>query len=370
MKRADVRPYICKGFINIPYTELIQMIDKMSVDSVCSSLAISIKQGLLEYPYKRYFMRDPLDLIENKSRARILHREYISDLLEYQKSENRLYNGEELSLIFTVEDYYTLDMITEYFTQYARVKSTLKKNSSPFKLWKKSANFVAKRTIERCLRKQVDLNTEALSGGIFDTKIKQCSNFKVSVIMTICNYFESTVFFDPFAGWGDRAIGAMLSDTVSTYIGTDPNTLLKDGYEEIVEFFDTYRSNKRITFNDLPIEDLNMDDIFTAETEYPDLIFSSPPFYDYEIYSNESTQSINRYPDRDSWCNDWFIPITLKIFPYLKVGGRLIYHFNDVGINILDKLIDSMPDDSLFEGQIPIMRENRRPVFMYIWKKV
>ncbi|GAG79881.1 unnamed protein product, partial [marine sediment metagenome] len=70
-----------------------------------------------------------------------------------------------------------------------------------------------------------------------------------------------------------------------------------------------------------------------------------------------------------------------RIWEYLREGGRLIYHLNDVNINVIDLLIEAMPENALFEGQIPVTREMTgtdelegkkmvNPVFMYIWKKI
>jgi DNA modification methylase len=61
-----------------------------------------------------------------------------------------------------------------------------------------------------------------------------------------------------------------------------------------------------------------------------DLCFSSPPYFDTEKYSGESTQSYGRFPSRESWLNG-FLGATLdNCWCGLKSSGRLIINIANV----------------------------------------
>ena len=63
---------------------------------------------------------------------------------------------------------------------------------------------------------------------------------------------------------------------------------------------------------------------------YFDTIFTSPPYFDVEKYSDEDTQSYKRYKTIDSW-NKNFLHETLRlIIPTLKENGILAINIADV----------------------------------------
>ena len=56
-------------------------------------------------------------------------------------------------------------------------------------------------------------------------------------------------------------------------------------------------------------EDLRLKD------NYYDLVFSSPPFFDMETYSNNENDSLIKHPNEINWYNDFLIVSLLKSFP-------------------------------------------------------
>ena len=75
-----------------------------------------------------------------------------------------------------------------------------------------------------------------------------------------------------------------------------------------------------------PAEDVD----FTVYHNHFDTIFTSPPYFDVERYSDEGTQSWVRYKTIDEW-NKNFLQKTLgKLIPTLKKGGMLAVNIADV----------------------------------------
>ena len=156
------------------------------------------------------------------------------------------------------------------------------------------------------------------------------SQFKPSIAKAFYDYFGSVNVLDFSAGWGDRLAGFYCGETTKSYVGIDPNTLNHPNYKKQIEFYEKHRTifeeEKKVDFICSPAEDVD----FTEYKEHFDTVFTSPPYFNVEKYSDEDTQSYIRYKDIDSW-NKNFLHKTLgKIIPTLKKDGLLAINIADV----------------------------------------
>lgn len=62
------------------------------------------------------------------------------------------------------------------------------------------------------------------------------------------------------------------------------------------------------------------------QRNYFDLVFTSPPFFDQEIYNNESNLSYIKYDNIYSY-NIHFIKVLIKSINALKNGGYLVIYY-------------------------------------------
>ena len=156
------------------------------------------------------------------------------------------------------------------------------------------------------------------------------SQFKPSIAKAFYDYFRSVNVLDFSAGWGERLAGFYCGETTKSYVGIDPNTLNHPNYQRQVEFYKKHQTffeeEKQVEFICSPAEDVD----FTKYKEHFDTVFTSPPYFNVEKYSDEDTQSYIRYKDIDSW-NKNFLHKTLgKIIPTLKKDGLLAVTIADV----------------------------------------
>ena len=156
------------------------------------------------------------------------------------------------------------------------------------------------------------------------------SQFKPSIAKAFYDYFRSVNVLDFSAGWGDRLAGFYCGETTKSYVGIDPNTLNHPNYQRQVEFYKKHQTffeeEKQVEFICSPAEDVD----FTKYKEHFDTVFTSPPYFNVEKYSDEDTQSYIRYKDIDSW-NKNFLHKTLgNIIPTLKKDGLLAINIADV----------------------------------------
>ena len=120
--------------------------------------------------------------------------------------------------------------------------------------------------------------------------------FKASTAKYIYKRFGATNVLDPTAGWGGRLLGA--SSLGIKYTGLDTNLNLRDGYNRMIK--------------DLDIKNCHMyyEDCLTFPFEVidPDLILTSPPYSNVEIY-----EYMEGWDNDDHFYKSFMIPLFKKI---------------------------------------------------------
>ena len=142
------------------------------------------------------------------------------------------------------------------------------------------------------------------------------------------NYVDNNLrILDISAGWGDRLISAISLD--ANYLSCDPNSNLSNTYYNMIHTYGNPEKQKVFT---MPFEDLDIKTLIANGEILPkyNVLYTSPPFFDLEIYSNEETQSINRYKSLDIWL-DKFLFKSLKICnDLLEKDSKIYLHFSDI----------------------------------------
>ena len=124
---------------------------------------------------------------------------------------------------------------------------------------------------------------------------------------------KAGVTWDMSCGYGGRLLGAIAADV--NYIGTDPCTETYEGLQQIKEEWGSL--NRTIELHQIGSEE------FWPDKNSIDLCFTSPPYFDWEKYSEEDTQSYKKYPTTKEWI-DGFLWHTIDKCHYgLKTGGIL-----------------------------------------------
>ena len=156
------------------------------------------------------------------------------------------------------------------------------------------------------------------------------SQFKPAIAKAFYDYFKSVNILDFSAGWGDRLAGFYCGETTRHYVGIDPNTINHPNYERQVEFYKKHQTffeePKTVDLICEPAEDVD----YSSYENYFDTIFTSPPYFNVEKYSDEDTQSYLRYQDINSWNKNFLQKTIGKIIPTIKSGGILAINIADV----------------------------------------
>jgi hypothetical protein len=149
------------------------------------------------------------------------------------------------------------------------------------------------------------------------------SNFLPLEAYRIYKHFNAKSVIDPFAGWGGRCFGAMMSGC--NYTGFDTNTDLEPAYRALIQKYNTNGKQIQINFTDSSKVDF---------TEYSyDLVLTSPPYYKREIYSN-----MPEYSCKVDFCN-MLKTVIRNVYNGLQNGGWLCIN---VPQNLYSVLVDSV----------------------------
>ncbi len=165
--------------------------------------------------------------------------------------------------------------------------------------------------------------------------VQNVSNFRPTISKYIYDKYcpENGSVLDPCMGYGGRLMGAFLSEKVSSYRAVDPNqTTVTNNQLMLLQLIETekIKSQENIFHEQRP---RHFDFICSPfEDYYPmgmyDLIFTSPPYFNIEKYSNDETQSWVRYKTLDKWMEKFIVPLVAKSYWSLKKDGHFIINID------------------------------------------
>lgn len=172
-------------------------------------------------------------------------------------------------------------------------------------------------------------------------------NFKPSIAKYIYdNYCPNNGFvLDPCSGYSGRLAGCIASNKNIYYHGIDPNGETAIGNMKMASFFS---SRKEELFARKVYKFRFKFDLGCAEEVMPtieerkyDLIFTSPPYYNIESYSNSYDQSSLQYNSYKLWKDKFLFKVVDESYRLLKESGFLILNVkNSYDIKIADDLIE------------------------------
>ena len=226
---------------------------------------------------------------------------------------------------------------SNYFHQNARSEASGHNDPSPQTSWR-SAYYM-----NSCLKGIWTLKMTTLSSKTIRSSMAMrkywASQFRPSMAKCIYERYNSVDVLDFSSGWGDRLCGFYAAKNTKSYIGIDPNKAVYDNYFKQVELYKRIAGEKKTTFFNMPAEDVY------HRPNIVDTVFTSPPYFCAETYTQDDTQSWVRYKEVDAWLNGFMYKTLQNVWVALKPGGHLIVNISDVhrkgGIQ---KICDPMND--------------------------
>jgi len=308
---------------SIPSDLWASILDQYTRKEIIEHFSELIENTPVPFPYRVYSIES----------VRKDYLELCSDIVKWENGKwEALRTPKDLPMLYRGRPIY-LDYISkkglsvsDMFTQEIRMECGHKSSPSPTRQWDRVGYTSKTRPV---LKVMMGLNlNRTLRSGIYKTAMFDClrlgrymaSQFKPSCAKSIYDFFGAKKVLDFSAGWGDRLVG-FHSSNAESYIGIDPNTKLHSQYEKISSFCNTGKETKFICS---PAEDADLSGVRV------DFVFTSPPYFNTEKYSQEGTQSWKRYPTMNGWLSGFLYPTLTKCWSALKEDGRIAINITDV----------------------------------------
>lgn len=157
----------------------------------------------------------------------------------------------------------------------------------------------------------------------------------------ICDYYRPTVVLDPCCGWGGRMLGVVANG--AKYYGFEPN---KETYKHLMELVDFLNIQNDVCIYNAPVENVDLKQI-----GYVDMVLTSPPYYNLEVYSTENTQCENRFPSYEEWKSEWLFPLIKNCSEVCR--GPMCWNVANIGkMRLQDDLLQYCGENGWFEDKI------------------
>jgi len=146
------------------------------------------------------------------------------------------------------------------------------------------------------------------------------SNFRPTAARNIIGSLsrDRETILDFSAGYGGRLLGALT--LCRNYVGIDPCASQIAGLRGLLV---EVRPLSPVFGTAALIQGCAEDVLPTLPPRTFDLVFSSPPYFNWERYSDEPTQSYARYPSYEEWLQGFLRPTIVESHRVLRRRGRL-----------------------------------------------
>lgn len=289
-------------------------IPKMSLQKISRiSQKLATQHKKKSFPYVKISTREAQQEILN------LKSMNYKDLISRQTgviqfANNFKYRGKKM---FMIQQSSIGNKISNKFFQKERMKASMASHPSPLEVWRDDVKRARLFSGMIKLNKHSPSKNEAQLRSSMRLYFSVVSQFKVSVAKCVYEYFDANHVLDFSAGWGDRLTAFLSCEKTISYTGFDPNTNLKKCYDELMTLHNT---DKTVNMIYKPAEAVSL-------KRHYDMIFTSPPYFELEKYSNDKNQSHVKYSDLDNWFDNFLFKVLSHNLKYLK--GTLALQISD-----------------------------------------
>lgn len=191
-------------------------------------------------------------------------------------------------------------------------------------------------------------------------------NQAVNILRNL-NMDKKSKILDPCAGWGGRMIG--VSIITDSYDCFEPSTQTYNGLLELAKFIQSMNPTFKPNINCLPFEESEL------KSNYYDCAITSPPYYDTEKYSDEPTNSLNKFSSFEEWVDGFYLPLISKTMESLKdncffvlnIGSRK-YPLNEILLSRFSDKYEITKSGGLSGNSGGLGKTGEGEVFYYICK--
>lgn len=183
---------------------------------------------------------------------------------------------------------------------------------------------------------------------IYDDPDKYC--FTVPSHMLVLRR-KGSMYITGNCGFGGRLLGALSSKNSYKYVGTDPCTETMYHLHQLGEYIEQVTGRE----DSYELHCCGSEE-FKGPKNSIDFAFSSPPYFNLEVYSDEPTQCFNKFPELEGWL-EGFVRPTIQNIKHMLKPGKLY------AVNIADFKVGSGKEVAYVDEWIRISTEEGMPLF-------
>ncbi|MEK9767300.1 MAG: hypothetical protein VW683_00150 [Betaproteobacteria bacterium] len=157
--------------------------------------------------------------------------------------------------------------------------------------------------------------SELRRGVYFTQGLTKSTMYRPLIAKAIVQFYNAHSVLDPCAGWGGRMLGSVAAGAM--YVGFEPNKKTYDNLCQLAKFLNI---ETQVKLYNAPFEDI--ESYLGKPKSQFDLVLTSPPYFNLEIYSDDNTQSYNRYTTYQEWVDGFLKPSIECGIQYLNTGGH------------------------------------------------
>jgi hypothetical protein len=187
-------------------------------------------------------------------------------------------------------------------------------------------------------------------------------------VVSLLKFLNVKRYLDPSAGWGDRLISAIAYGC--EYTGVDPSNCMNPIYLQMIKDLVPKKNQSKYQIIKSGFEDA------IVKNNYYDLVFTSPPFFDFELYEKDKGQSVEKFNTLDRWLAGFLFPLIDKSYKALMLNGYFGIYISDyTGIsftNEMFKYINENVKGFKYQGDIHFWTPENKKVIrtIFFWKKI
>ena len=167
------------------------------------------------------------------------------------------------------------------------------------------------------------------------------TNFKPMNAKALYEYYapKNGVVYDFSGGFGGRMLGCLTSKNNYKYIAVEPNSETYENLLKLGKYIESVTGRN----SSFEIYKVGSED-FKPQNNFVDFAFSSPPYFNLEVYSDEDTQCYNKFKELDAWLEGYVKPTIRNVYDILKEEGIFAvniadFKFRNKNIKFVDEWI-------------------------------
>jgi 16S rRNA G966 N2-methylase RsmD len=162
--------------------------------------------------------------------------------------------------------------------------------------------------------------SELKRGIYFCCGLTKNTMYRPQMMKLACLKYKPEIVLDPCAGWGGRMLGAVSYG--AQYIAFEPNTTTYNNLMSMANFLGIQNKVTLICDDARNMKQYNLPKV--------DLVLTSPPYFDLEVYIHEQTQSITNTTTYQDWADGFLREVIKLSIEHLKDNGTSCWNVGKV----------------------------------------